>query len=313
MKWLRNVVALVAVPALSALLVGCGGGADRPDHPYGAQQAAIGESLAVLGWNISMANLRFAADHVLIDIDAAASDPEVAPAAAEDLRFGLYGALAHPIEATGIGSCRTVAGSDVAPLSAPTPDRLTGTVCLGPIRDQSQVRGAYLYSPAERLPGTAVAYPAAFPIGLAGPTNVNDTGVILSSTSAEAWRGGGERFTQADLGDPDDLTGNGYMLLGLQARAIAEQYRDDSTARGGPMMVVVAPTLPEPGLSQACSTYGASMLILPDAALDSVHLDFSLCTQGEINEALFLATVSVIGTRAAVWTFDRDADRDPVR
>ena len=50
---------------------------------------------------------------------------------------------------------------------------------------------------------------------------------------------------------------------------------------------------------------GASVLVLPDASMNSVLLNASLCTQGEINAALFDATVSVVGTRAAVWTMPR--------
>ena len=67
-------------------------------------------------------------------------------------------------------------------------------------------------------------------------------------------------------------------------------------------MVVVAPTLPAPGLSYACSVYGSSLLVLPDASLDAVAVRASLCTQGEINAALLYPTVSVIGTHAALWT-----------
>jgi hypothetical protein len=33
-----------------------------------------------------------------------------------------------------------------------------------------------------------------------------------------------------------------------------------------------------------------------------VHVNASLCTQGDINQALLYATVSVVGTHAAVWT-----------
>lgn len=274
---------------------------DGTPHPYGAAEARVGESQAVLGWNVSIANLRFDAGHVLIDVDAAPSDPGAPRAKPQDIRFGLYGALAHPIEATGIGSCALVQGVDIAPLATPSPDRLTGTVCLGPIRDQTQVRGVYIYSPRDRIPDTTVAYPAAFPVGLP-PTNASDTGLVVSTTSVEAWRADGTQLSQASLGDPGVFTGSGYMLLGLQVDAVAAEYRDDSARRGGPMMVLVAPTLPPPGLSPACSTYGASVLVLPDASLDSVHLAASLCTQGEINQALLYATVSVVGTHAAVWT-----------
>jgi hypothetical protein len=67
-------------------------------------------------------------------------------------------------------------------------------------------------------------------------------------------------------------------------------------------MVVVTPTLPGKGLSYACSVYGSSMLLLPDASLAAVAVRGSLCTQGEINQALLYATVAVIGTHAALWT-----------
>ena len=67
------------------------------------------------------------------------------------------------------------------------------------------------------------------------------------------------------LGDPDAFTGSGYMLLGLEINVLATQYRDVSQRRGGPTMVLMAPTLPVPGLSHACDVYGASVLVLPEA------------------------------------------------
>jgi hypothetical protein len=67
-------------------------------------------------------------------------------------------------------------------------------------------------------------------------------------------------------------------------------------------MLLASPTLPPPGLNPACTAYGASVLILPEASLDSVHVNASLCTQGELNNALLYATVSIVGTHAAVWT-----------
>jgi hypothetical protein len=288
--------AAIVVVAASA----CSGDDDRA-HPYAAQTAAIGESLAILGWNMSVSNLRFDADYVLVDIDASPSQAGGAHAKPEDIRFGLYGALAHPIEADGIGGCRDVTSLAVQPLSASTPDRLTGTVCLGPQRDQSQVRGVYVYSPHERIPGTAAAYPAAFPVGLPS-TNENDTGLVAKTTSVDAFRADGAKLDPTALGDPAAFNGNGYMLLGLEIDGLAERYRDDSARRGGPMMVLAAPTLPAPGLSHACDIYGASVLVLPEASLDAVQVRASLCTQGEINAALLYATVSLVGTHAALWT-----------
>jgi len=67
-------------------------------------------------------------------------------------------------------------------------------------------------------------------------------------------------------------------------------------------MLVVSPTLPPPGLTPECNAYGSSVLILPDAKLDAVRVNASLCTQGEINEAVLYATLSAVGTHAAVWT-----------
>ncbi|MDT5279684.1 MAG: hypothetical protein QOJ20_879 [Mycobacterium sp.] len=293
--------ALVAVMAAIVVVASGCSGDDGRAHPYSTQSAAIGESLSVLGWNISVTNLRFDGDYVLVDVDASPSQKDGGPhAKPEDIRFGLYGALAHPIEANGLGACKDVTSLALQPLSAQTPDRLTGTVCLGPQRDQSQVRGIYVYSPRERIPDTAAAYPAAFPVGVL-PTNENDTGLVLKTTSVDAFRADGAQLNPSAMGDPTAFSGNGYMLLGLEIDGLAARYRDDSARRGGPMMVLAAPTLPAPGLSHACDIYGASVLVLPEASLDAVQVRASLCTQGDINAALLYATVSLAGTHAGLW------------
>ncbi|KUH64134.1 hypothetical protein AU184_11540 [Mycolicibacterium novocastrense] len=296
--------ALIAV--LTAIVVVAASACSKDDasvHPYGAQTATIGESLATLGWNMSVSNLRFDGDYVLFDVDASPAQADGPHAKPEDIRFGLYGALAHPIEANGIGSCRDATDLELQPLSAPAADRLTGTVCIGPARDQVQVRGVYAYSPRDRTPGTTVAHPAAFPVGLPAVRD-NDTGLSLRTTSLDAFRADGAMLAPAALGDPNAFTGNGYMLVGLEISGVAEQYREVSQQRGGPAMVLVAPTLPAPGLSHACDVYGASVLVLPDASRDAVQVRASLCTQGEINNALLYATVSLVGTHAALWTKD---------
>ncbi len=297
---MRTVLAIAA--CVAACLTGCSG-SGQPVRPYGAQGARLGESLSLLGWNMAVTNLRWDGDYVLVDVDASAADPHAPHAKPEDVRFGLYGALSHPIESTGLGSCDRATGKvpDVhSPLSAPG-DRLTGSVCLGPLKDRSQVRGVYSYSPRDRIPNTSAAYPAAFPVGLM-PTNANDTGLAVKTTSLSAWRADGAPVTKAQLGDPAAFNGSGYMLLGLEADGIAARYRDDSAKRGGPLMLLASPTLPGAGLNPACAAYGSSVLILPDASLDAVHVSASLCTQGEINEALLYATVAVDGTHAGVWT-----------
>jgi hypothetical protein len=292
--------ALTSVLAVGLVATACAAH-DASERPYSAQTAAIGESLALLGWNIGVAHLRWEGDYVLVDVDAAPSRSSGAHAKPEDLRLGLYGALAHPIEANALGGCTGVTGLDLQPLIAPTPQRLTGTACLGPLRDRTQVRGVYVYSPKERIPDTVAAYPAAFPVGVL-PTNENDTGLVMRTSGVEAFRADGTPITQADLGDPGAFTGSGYMVITLQIDGLATRYRDDSAHRGGPMMVLAAPSLPGDGRNQTCARDGASVLVLPEASLGAVHLRPSLCTGGEINAAVLYATVSVVGTHAGLWT-----------
>jgi hypothetical protein len=298
----RTVVALLSALAL-LITPACSRDNDDSTHPYGVQTAAIGEALAVLGWNISLSNLRFDGDYVLFDVDASPTDEKAPHAKPEDIRFGLYGALAHPLEANAIGGCRDVTSLAIQPAAAPTPNQLTGTVCIGPMRDQSQVRGVYAYSPKDRMAGTTVSYGAAFPVGVP-QTNENDAGLSVSTTSVDAFRADGAQLDPTALGDPNAFNGKGYMLLGLDISGIAARYRDESTARGGPLMVLAAPTLPAPGLSHACDIYGSSLLVLPDASLDAVQVRASLCTQGDMNAALLYASVSLVGTHAGLWTKD---------
>ncbi|WP_234835042.1 hypothetical protein [Mycolicibacterium stellerae] len=298
---MRALVALLSAAML--LMTSACSGDDGSGHPYGVQTATVGESLAVLGWNMSLSNLRFDGDYVLFDIDASPTQADAPHAKPSDIRFGLYGALAHPLEANAIGGCRDVTSLAVQPAAAPTPDRLSGTVCIGPMRDQAQVRGAYVYSPKDRMAGTTVSYGAAYPVGVP-QTNENDAGLSISTTSVEAFRADGAQLDVSALGDPTAFNGKGYMLLGLEITGLAARYRDESATRGGPMMVLVAPTLPAPGLSHACDIYGASLLVLPDASLDAVAVRASLCTQGEMEAAALYASVSLVGTHAGLWTTD---------
>ena len=293
---------IVLLAAIMLAATSCAGEDDRSDV-YSAPTAALGESMAVLGWNMSVANLRFDADYVLVDIDASPSQEGGEHVAPGDVRFGLYGALAHPIEADAVGGCGDVTNLDIEPVSTTTPDRMTGTVCLGPLRDQSQVRGVYAYSSKDRIAGTTAAYPAAFPVGVL-PTNENDTGLTMKTTSVDAFRADGAKLDPSALGDPTAFTGNGYMLIGLEIDGLAARYREESAERGGPLMVVAGPTIDGRGLSHACDKYGASVLVLPEASRERVQVQVSLCTQGEINNALLYATVSMTGTHAALWLVD---------
>jgi hypothetical protein len=285
------------------LLTSACAGDDADAHPYGVQKAKVGESLSVLGWNMSLANLRFDGDYVLFDIDASPAQADGPHTKPEDIRFGLYGALAHPLEANAIGGCRDVTSLAIQPAAAPTPNRLAGTVCIGPMRDHSQVRGAYVYSSRDRMAGTTVSYGAAYPVGVP-QTNENDSGLSITTTSVDAFRADGGQLDPSALGDPNAFNGKGYMLLGLEISGPAARYRDESSRRGGPLMVLVAPTLPAPGLSHACDIYGASLLVLPDASLNAVQVRASLCTQGDMTAALLYASVSLVGTHGGLWTTD---------
>lgn len=293
------------IAALVALAVagsaGCSG--SQPHGPYGARAAHMGVSVPLLGWDMTVSNVRWEADRVLIDVAATAqdpTDPTTPHAKPADIRFGVYGAPARPTEANGIGSCDPLLGLTSRPLAAPVPDRLSGTVCLGPLKDRSVLRGIYAYSTADRIPQTTVAYPASFPVGVP-PANADETGLTLTNTGVTAWRADGTPLAPAALGDVAAFTGNGYMLLNLTADAPAARYRADAVARGGPLMLIAAPSAPVPQLSPACSVFGSSSLILPEASLNAVHVSTSLCTHGEINAALLYASLTVAGTHAAVW------------
>lgn len=286
------------IAALLALAGVAGCSASAPRGPYGAVSSRIGEPLTLLGWDITVSNLRWEVNHALIDVAARREATTAAPAAS--LRFGVYGTPAHPIEATGVGSCDALGELTPSPLAA-EPDRLSGTVCLGPLSQRSALRGIYLYSTADRIKDTTVAYGAPFPVGLP-PINPTDTGLQLTTQGVAAFRADGMPLAPAALGDPKAFSGKGYMVISLSADAIAGQYRDDATARGGPLMLIAGPAAPMSGLGPDCVASGSSVLILPEASLNSVHVPTSLCTHGEINAAVLFATVSVVGTHAAVWT-----------
>src|ERR1700704_5799059 len=112
---LRAGIAVMA--AIVMVASGCSGDDNRA-HPYSTQSAAVGEALSVLGWNLSVTNLRFDGDYVLVDVDASPSKKDGPHTKPEDIRFGLYGAVAHPIEANGLGACKDVTSLALQPLSA---------------------------------------------------------------------------------------------------------------------------------------------------------------------------------------------------
>lgn len=295
---MRSLIALISALAVACAAACSGSGATGP---YGAQATTMGSALTLLGWDLTLSDLRWEVDYALIDVKGQVTGTDAPHAAAGDLRFGVYGTPAHPIEATGLGSCKMLGQLVPTPLSAKEPERLNGTVCLGPLKERSAVRGVYVYSPADRIKDTTVAYAAAFPVGLA-PVNPGDTGLQLTAQGVAAYRADGVPLAPTALGDPNAFTGAGYMVLNLAVDAVAAQYRDDAKARGGPLMLVAGPSTPMPGLGADCVAAGSSVLILPEASLNAVHVPISLCTHGEINAALLYPSVSVVGTHAGVWT-----------
>src|SRR5690242_9345658 len=120
---------LVAIMAAIVVVASACSSDDGHAAPYATASARVGQSIAVLGWHITVTNLRFDSDHVLVDVDASSSQTHAKP---EDIRFGLYGALAHPIEADAVGSCKDVTSLALQPLSVQGADKMSGTVCLGP-------------------------------------------------------------------------------------------------------------------------------------------------------------------------------------
>ena len=125
--------------------------------------------------------------------------------------------------------------------------------------------------PGHRVPGGPCRPPPA------------DTGLTLSTE-----RGGlaGRRLTgDTRRAGENAFTGRVSCCSGC-APARPPKYRDQSITRSGPIVLLVGPRPATARLSPACSAYGGSVLVLPEASLDAVQMDASLCTQGEINEAL---------------------------
>src|SRR5690242_15189836 len=81
---------LVAIMAAIVVVASACSSDDGHAAPYATASARVGQSIAVLGWHITVTNLRFDSDHVLVDVDASSSQTHAKP---EDIRFGLYGAL----------------------------------------------------------------------------------------------------------------------------------------------------------------------------------------------------------------------------
>ena len=236
---------------------------------------------------------------MLVDVDAAPTDPAKPHADPGDIRFGLYGALAHPMEAVGIGSCDGVKNLVIQSLSAPGGTRLTSTVCLGPMKDRAAVRGVYLYSPRDRIAGTAAAYAAAFPVGVL-PTNESDTGLVVRTTSVAAWRADGSAADSASLGAgcvQRERLHAARIASRHHRRQISRRLRRPRRADDAARLADSAAAGPEPGLH---GLWGVGADPAGGVAGRGARQRVAVHA-GRPQQALLYATVAIVGTHAAVW------------
>ncbi len=233
----------------SLMLAACSGGDDRRRPLATGRPPRSANRLSILGWNVSVSNLRFDGDQVLIDVDAArrgrrrARHPRRPCGSVCTVRWPIR---SRPMP---VGGCASATRPEPAAITARDSRSASAAQhVLGPIRDQSQVRGCTLYSPQDRMPRRPRSpIAAAFPVGLA-PTSATDTGCRCARP---AWT----RFTRRRLATRrpprwatrSAFTGNGYMLLGLAIDGLANAIPRRLGARGGPMMVLTGPTLPGAG------------------------------------------------------------------
>ena len=244
----------------------CSSDDDRAD-PYTAQTAAIGESLAMLGWNMSVSNLRFDGDYVLVDVDASPSgsgahaEPEGPAVRALRMRWRIR------IEANAIGGCR-----DVTRPGGPTADRADARpahrhgvprAAAGPVPGARGVRvlaagpdGGHHHGLRRGVSGRPAADQRQRHRSVAAdrPASTRSAPTAPSSTRPR-WA------------TPTRSPVSGYMLLGLEIGGLAAQYRDDVGAARRTDDGAVPPDAAGPGLCHACDVYGASLLVLPDTSL----------------------------------------------
>lgn|GEM_PF-5051679 len=100
---MRTVIAMIA----ALTLISACSDPVAAQEVYGAGVARIGESLVVLGRNTSVSNLRWQDDYVLVDVDAAPSDPAKPHADPGDIRFD--DARLHGVRGVGADAARGVA------------------------------------------------------------------------------------------------------------------------------------------------------------------------------------------------------------
>ncbi|GAT10526.1 uncharacterized protein RMCN_3659 [Mycolicibacterium novocastrense] len=102
------------IAALTAIVVVAASACSKDDasvHPYGAQTATIGESLATLGWNMSVSNLRFDGDYVLFDVDASpaqADGPHANPKTSGSACTGRSRTRSRPTASEAVGTRPTL-------------------------------------------------------------------------------------------------------------------------------------------------------------------------------------------------------------
>ena len=146
--------------------------------PTARRRAAIGESLAVLGWNMSVSNLRFDGDYVLFDVDASPTKPTArtpspkTSGSASTARWRIRSRPTRSAAARDVTNLRVqpAVGADARPAHRHGVSR--ARCATSPRCAASTCTRRRTGSPAPRSPT-----PRRFPVGLP-PTNENDTGLV---------------------------------------------------------------------------------------------------------------------------------------
>ncbi len=256
---------------------------------------------------MSVSNLRFDGDNVLIDVDASPSG-DGAHADPKDLRFGLYGALAHPLEAPALGGCRDVTDLGVQPLSAPTPGEAHGHgVSRAACATSPRCAAFTSIRRSDRMRGHHDVLCRCVSRRAAADQRERHRAFAQDHQRGRVPRG--RRHARPDRARRPRTRSpaSGYMLLGLEIAGLAARYRDESKrARrsddgGGGADAACA---------RAVATHATSTVrrcwCCPTRRWTRSSVRASLCTQGDINAALLYPTVSVIGTHAGLWTTEND-------
>ena len=168
-------------------------------------------------------------------------------------------------------AARDVTDLDLQPAAAPTPDKLTGTVCLGPLRDQTPgARRVRLLAagPDRRAPPSPTRRRSRS--GCRRPTRTTPAW-SLKTTSVDAFRADGAQLDPDRARRPDGVQ---------RQRLHAARTRDQRSGSAIPRRLGRARRpadgawwrrrCPARGCRTPARSTASSLLVLPDASLDAV-------------------------------------------